>query len=60
MLCFSSISPELSFSGRFTWEDLIAVKALMQSKERRLDFSVQSFKDTWVSVLVVQEIQAII
>lgn len=47
-------------SGRLTWEDLIAVKVLIQSKERRLDFSVLSFKDTWVSVLVVQEIQAIL
>lgn len=36
------------------------MKVLMQSKERRLDFSLLSFKDTWVSVSVVQEIQAII
>lgn len=36
------------------------MKVLMQSKERRLDFSVLSFKDTWVSVLIVQEIQAIL
>lgn len=60
MLCVSSIFPELSFSGHLTWEDLIAVKVLMQSKERRLDFSVLSFRNTWVSVLVVQEIQAIL
>lgn len=60
MLCVSSISHYLSFSGCLTWEDLIAVKVLMQSEERRLDFSVLSFKDTWVSVLVVQKIQAIL
>lgn len=36
------------------------MKVLMQSEERRLDFSVLSFKDTWVSVLVVQKIQAIL